>query len=887
MRTFSATDRGSWTRTMTSHGHALHVAALIFGCAITPTRLAAQGPAGPWTVTVTPVAVIPIGSCSAVALKVFDPSKRDTPRSSGGDRVTIADFDMAITTPGGTAAAGQWLDAYHFSACACQAPAGQAPPVGLIATITATYPAAQLPAKRRVPGVATTTSATFTLGKPQGTFQPPECQAAGAAIAAAPTTAPPATTTTSLPIAGAPVATAPTRTAVAPTPAPTVEPTPVAATAPAVVPVNPVGFAAVQTGSGIVRLTWQPVSAASYYVVLGPGLAGGGVKVIGDTTITATAVPLGNQQWAVASYFDPGPVSTAAASFPRASLVVAEILSGWVDLHAHPMVNLAFAGKVVHGGPDIGSLLPADASCNKMVRASSMQHALDHDRPTHGGWNLLNFQCGDELRKAIMNGFQEGNKALVTGSPSWGYPDFLSWPKWDDITHQKMWYEWIERARDGGLRVMVALASNNATLASAVSGPGDLPSDDKASADLQIVETKLFVGRHPTFMEIARSAADVKRIVQANKIAVILGIEIDNIGNFNKLAPFATLPPLVVETAIRTEIQRLYDSDVRYVFPVHVLDNQFGGTAIYEHGFNTSNLREAGYYWAIECADISDGITHNYVLGTDPLENALKDAVAFVKLGLDPFRKPGAPPVCPPPEGLGKSRGHRNARGLQMYGAFAIKEMMKRGMIVDIDHMSQRTAEETLTLAESFDMPVVSGHTGRRGSAGADAENSRTKEQLARIARLHGMFGLGSDGVSASGWTSVYQQVMLDMGYLNADPAKAHYRNGAVSFGTDLNGLVKGPRPGGGTRVKYDSTFMMSRSGNKSWNYNSEGVAHYGMMADFVRDLRTMPGNGYVGPNGIALGVPGPDLVDNHLNRSADYLWRMWEKIEARKGAVR
>ncbi|MEO6525740.1 MAG: membrane dipeptidase [Gemmatimonadaceae bacterium] len=824
-------------------------------CVMSPTRLTAQ-----WTVAVNPSPVVPIGSCAAVALKVIDPSLRDVPRNPTGNRVTIADFDMTITSPSGAIAVEQWLDAYHFYTCACQAPAGQAPAVGAVATVTATYPAARLPAARRVPGVAMTTSATFTFGKPQGTFNPPGCseRSAGTVVSAPPLT--PAVPAARIPIAPA---------------------------ARAIVPVNPTGFAAVQTGSGAVRLTWRPVAGATYYVVLGPGLPSGGVRVVGDTSVMATSVATGNQQWAVASYYEPGPVSTAADNFPRASLAVVDILSGWVDLHTHPMVNLAFSGKVVHGGVDVGSLLPADASCNKMVRANSMQHALGNDRPTHGGFDLINFPCGDELRKAIMNGFQEGNGALVTGSPSWGYPDFQSWPKWNDITHQKMWYEWIERARDGGLRVMVALASNNATLAAAVAGPGDLPSDDKASADLQIVETKLFVGRHPTFMEIALTPADVKRIVQANKIAVILGIEIDNIGNFNKLAPFGTLPALVAETAITTEIQRLYDSGIRYVFPVHVVDNQFGGTAIYESGFNTSNLREAGYYWSIECADISDGITHNYVLGTDPVENTLKSAVALAKLGIDPFRKPGTPPLCPPPAGLGKSRGHRNARGLQPFGAFAIKEMMKRGMIVDIDHMSQRTADATLTLAESFDMPVVSGHTGRRGSAGADAENSRTKAQIARLAKLQGMFGLGSDGSSASGWTSIYQQVMQDMGYLNPDPALANYRNGAVSFGTDLNGLVKGPRPGGGTRVKYDASFAMSRSGNKSWNYNTDGVAHYGMMADWVRDLRTMPGNGYVGPGGVALGVAGPDLVDNHLFRTADYFWRMWEKIESRKGSVR
>jgi microsomal dipeptidase-like Zn-dependent dipeptidase len=843
---------------------ALAAAALVL-CSATPARLAAQ-----WVVTLTPSPVVPIGQCNAVQLTIRDPATKDVPRDPTGNRVTIADFDMTITPPAGASVAGQWLDAYHFYTCPCQPPAGQTPSIGAVATVTATYPAAKLPASKLIRGVSSTTTSSFTLGKPQGTSNPSAC-----AGATAPSVA------TGVPVTGAPVATAPPRGPAVPTPV-TPAPAPAPAT-PAITPVNPAGFVAVQTGSGTVRLTWQPVPAAAYYVVFGPGSTNGGVKVLADTTITVTYVPTGNQQWSVGSYYTPGPVSSAAASFPRASLNVVDMLSGWVDLHTHPMVNLAFSGKVVHGGVDVGSLLPADASCNKLVRASSMQHALGSDRPTHGGFDLLNFQCGDNLRQAIMNGFQSGNGAAVTGSPSFGYPDFQSWPKWDDITHQKMWWEWLERARAGGFRVMVALASNNATLASAVAGPGDLPSDDKASADLQIIETKLFVSRHPAMMEIAYTAADVKRIVQANKIAVILGIEVDNIGNFNKL-PFATLPQLAVETAITSEIQRLYNNGVRYAFPVHVLDNQFGGTAIYEHGFNTSNFREAGYYWNIECADIADGITHNYVLGGDPLENAIKDAVAFVKLGLDPFRHPGAPPACP--SGPSKSRGHRNARGLQPYGAFAIKEMMKRGMIVDIDHMSQRTADATLTLAESFDMPVVSGHTGRRGLQGADAENSRTAQQLARIAKLHGMFGLGSDGASASSWTRAYQQVMLDMGYLNATPALANYRNGAVSFGTDLNGLVKGPRPGGGGRVQYGPSFAMSSSGNKSWDYNTEGVAHYGMMADWIRDLRTMPGNGFIGPNGAALGVPGASLVDDHLFRGADYFWRMWEKIEQRKASV-
>jgi hypothetical protein len=58
------------------------------------------------------------------------------------------------------------------------------------------------------------------------------------------------------------------------------------------------------------------------------------------------------------------------------------------------------------------------------------------------------------------------------------------------------------------------------------------------------------------------------------------------------------------------------------------------------------------------------------------------------------------------------------------------------------------------------------------------------------------------------------------------------------------------------------------------------------MMADFVRDLRSAPSNGYDGAGGVATGVAGPDLVDKHLYRSANYFFEMWERAEAKKGGV-
>ena len=46
------------------------------------------------------------------------------------------------------------------------------------------------------------------------------------------------------------------------------------------------------------------------------------------------------------------------------------------------------------------------------------------------------------------------------------------------------------------------------------------------------------------------------------------------------------------------------------------------------------------------------------------------------------------------------------------------------------------------------------------------------------------------------------------------------------------------------------------------------------MYADFVKYVHNGP---------VIEGMNGTDLVDNHLMASADYFWRMWQKIEAQK----
>ncbi|MGE5321290.1 MAG: hypothetical protein ACM3SW_00405, partial [Actinomycetota bacterium] len=124
-------------------------------------------------------------------------------------------------------------------------------------------------------------------------------------------------------------------------------------------------------------------------------------------------------------------------------------LRGFVDLHTHPMANLGFGGKLLYGGVDVGSLLPADPDCHHNVRATSEQQALGHDKSTHGGHDFFSNPCGDELRKAVIHGLQSGLHGADESEDAYGYPTFAEWPVWNDLTHQKMWVEWIRRAYYG------------------------------------------------------------------------------------------------------------------------------------------------------------------------------------------------------------------------------------------------------------------------------------------------------------------------------------------------------------------------------------------------------------------------------------------------------
>ncbi len=612
---------------------------------------------------------------------------------------------------------------------------------------------------------------------------------------------------------------------------------------------------------------------------------------------------------------------------------------GVADLHTHPASHLGFGRKLMHGAPD-GKIQQALANCNC----------------SHGGWGLDN-ECGNYLRSLVVSMLDKiyPHRAPMDeihrhgDHPHAGWPNFTHWPQFTTITHQQMRYEWMKRAHEGGLNVIVALAVNNQLLAEAIDG--DSPRDDKRSADAQIKFMKNFVRRHSDFMAIAYGPVQMRDIIRQGKMAVVLGIEVDNIGNFNYKTVNSS------NSAIKQEVKRLHRAGVRYIFPIHVTDNKFGGAAIYEDLFNLANRFASvqplppqfgawvpGTGYQIERAPDRDvnfrlkpHMENGLIIGFRalleafeqipnpiPFDNIPNPTIGHKLRNEHEYRVIKHYFLTPDPQMETYKHvpgGHRNRKGLSAAGKMAIKEMMKLGMIIDLDHMSERAVEDTLRIAEAVNggYPLTSGHNNFRklGASNHEAhisENQRSDQQLRRIMQLGGMVGVGYGYQKADGSEKTFSGVIRKQGGQKWTNSKItnncggtarsfaqqylyaveHMAGAYVGLGTDINGLVSGPGPrfgsmatykgnrcrAQGNRVNYvgkprqgdNKALVGEKTGNKVWDINTDGVAHYGMLPDFFQDLKNV---------GLTPEDFGP------MFSSAEHFAMTWEKSVRASSQVR
>jgi microsomal dipeptidase-like Zn-dependent dipeptidase len=497
-----------------------------------------------------------------------------------------------------------------------------------------------------------------------------------------------------------------------------------------------------------------------------------------------------------------------------------DTLVGLVDVHTHPAAHLGFGTELFYGPPD-GDPSQVFGNCNGF----------------HGGPGFFDNQEGNEIRRNVVDGI-----ASQHYSPNWdhkrsGWPDFPAWPTWHDRLHQQVRVEMLERAWKGGLRLIVAHAVNSHTLAKVSQTRG--PYDDKSSGDAQIAAIKEMVSGQ-AFMELALSPSDLRQIIGRGHLAVIIGVELDCIGNFYTAWDFSEfnpgLPhpqPAPSDAEIQAEITRLFSSGVRYFFPVHVTDNVFGGAALYEMTFNTANRYQFGSFFEAEPAPASSLIGFTFNPGESFWKKVFENIVQLASLGFDPQGYPPAPPT---------TTGHRNARGLQHRGQVVLDALMRVGAMIDVDHMGEKTVLDTLAYTKPVNYPVFAGHNLIRDSGGN--ERAHLIQVATEILDRGGVFGIGT-----TGGLSLLAKTISQLRNATSQ--------GGIALGSDCSGMEQLPAERSApaktltTATDYEQAgfvvyndipgapfdaLQRCQFGNRKEDIDSFGFSHIGMYPDFIED---------------------------------------------------
>lgn len=510
-----------------------------------------------------------------------------------------------------------------------------------------------------------------------------------------------------------------------------------------------------------------------------------------------------------------------------------------------------------------------------------------------------------------------------------GYPDFRVWPKWNHVGYQKTYIDWLKRAHDGGLRIAVCLANNSEhgaraflrvlEFAGAEKFCGkDIPTDraeiDKLISDedaikrqihgikniVGAVEAETGVAPGQAWLAVATSPGEAAAIARSGRLALILGVEVgslfggyakvDGQGNpIDSLAVLAAADGQSVEAYIEAKVQDLYDLGIRYVFPVHGIDNAYGGTALFTRVYDAANWRINGGHFAVEQADSSLEIAYriDQDFMTKPpewndagLQKSVYQRLEYMlayhdpKAVLEAFSAAagataiaallalltGAPIVAglnagllalgaavgiielafpvPPgkPNWSGVRGGHINARDLTDHGRKLLRALMRRGMMIDVDHMGHKTMNSALQFLNTHKYPACAGHAHFRdlkfgGTAAAlglefdgtnamailfgtahtkrlSTERDLTAAHLKSIRHGGGMVApmlFQMDGpeckcVPSGAWMMHFGVANDCMGSSKSfaqslEYATYHMRGRRVGFGSDINGGIAQPAP--------------------------------------------------------------------------------------------
>ncbi len=443
-----------------------------------------------------------------------------------------------------------------------------------------------------------------------------------------------------------------------------------------------------------------------------------------------------------------------------------------------------------------------------------------------------------------------GENTLSYGNPlgthdTRGWPTLKDWPHHASLTHEQSYYKWLERSWRGGLRVFVNLLVDNEVLCTvypykknSCNEMDGVRLQAKRIRELQDYIDAQSGGPGKGWFRIVTNPFQARRVANQGKLAVVLGIEVSELFDCGVQDD----KPECTEAQIDAELDEVYKLGVRDMELVNKFDNALGGVAG-DTGttgvvVNAGNRIETGRFWQMgTCAD-----AHNHDR-TQPTDPTAPDRDALAGNVLNALLPPGALPLYGPAP-------HCNARGLSSLGEYLVRRMMQKKMIIDPDHLSVVARQKLLDVVESKAYSgIVSWHSWS------------TPDAIPRIYRLGGMVTpmAGSSKDFVEEWKATKAQ---------RDP---RFYCG-IGWGADMNGFAhQGDPRGGANPVTYPfksfdgkQTIDKQRSGQRVYDINVDGVAHYGLLPDWVEDARH---------------IAGDDIVSD-LGRGAESYLQMWERAE-------
>ncbi|MBZ5532798.1 MAG: ricin-type beta-trefoil lectin domain protein [Acidobacteriia bacterium] len=440
---------------------------------------------------------------------------------------------------------------------------------------------------------------------------------------------------------------------------------------------------------------------------------------------------------------------------------------------------------------------------------------------------------------------------------------------------------------------MVMLAVNNEGICK-LGVNTRLSCKDETTIDLQIEAAKRLereLLEDGGWFKIVYTPGETRQAVQEGKLAVVLGIEVDTplgcgTGTIGQLGGFGEDSPPTDNSAAficgvakyrcsttinvrdcsrlscgrrascgaawgmaeQAKLDALYAKGVRHFFPVHFIENGFGGPSLFDENFALSQYYINGeLFEEMSCREIDPNAMEIFRF-KDELGKNWFGQVALAALAL-PYPTYDAAKSSWPAGG-----GSCQAKGLTPLGRQFIGNLMRKGAMIDIDHLGKKSTIDALSIAGRFSYPLVSGHTSLMTSYSPSDDRGRHEGQLdpgelRAIRNLGGYVSLNSvqpPSISSyartvSGLSSTYPNrgtVSNDCGGSDKSWAQAYLN--AVDQSRDTPGARDETAPGAVIGVGFGSDFnSFLRTGEPRFYHKQTGAC--GMNADAIHGSALLP----------------------------------------------